>query len=218
MIRESDREFPRPTPAQRHAPLDDRSRCAALQESHRPGSQTGLSRPPAHRESPRLDRRHRCHGGDRHGRTGRRDRDARRAAADEPRVTVGADKLYDTRGWVAAVRAMRVTPHVAQKATPRRQCHRRAHHATPRLRGQSAQTETGRAGLRVDEDRRAVAQTASSWRPTRRLEGEPSGPRPTTSCAGATSSRIPCDCDGGDRPIRIMAMNSSPSTKKETGC
>src|SRR3954468_7630911 len=29
------------------------------------------------------------------------------------RVTVGADKLYDTRDWVAAVRRMQVTPHVA---------------------------------------------------------------------------------------------------------
>ena len=30
------------------------------------------------------------------------------------RVTVGADKAYDTRAWVAAVRQMRITPHVAQ--------------------------------------------------------------------------------------------------------
>ena len=29
------------------------------------------------------------------------------------RVTVGADKLYDTREWVATVRRMRITPHVA---------------------------------------------------------------------------------------------------------
>jgi transposase len=30
------------------------------------------------------------------------------------RITVGADKLYDTREWIAAVRTMRITPHVAQ--------------------------------------------------------------------------------------------------------
>jgi transposase len=30
------------------------------------------------------------------------------------RLTVGADKAYDTRAWVAAVRRMRITPHVAQ--------------------------------------------------------------------------------------------------------
>jgi transposase len=30
------------------------------------------------------------------------------------RLTVGADKLYDVREWIEAVRAMRITPHVAQ--------------------------------------------------------------------------------------------------------
>jgi transposase len=33
------------------------------------------------------------------------------------RITVGADKLYDTREWVATVRRMHITPHVAQHAT-----------------------------------------------------------------------------------------------------
>jgi len=32
------------------------------------------------------------------------------------RITVAADKLYDRRAWVGAVRRMRVTPHVAQYA------------------------------------------------------------------------------------------------------
>lgn len=35
------------------------------------------------------------------------------------RRTVGADKLYDTCGWVTAVRALGVTPHVAQYVRPR---------------------------------------------------------------------------------------------------
>ena len=35
------------------------------------------------------------------------------------RLPVGADKLYDTREWVAAVRRMRITPHVAQHARRR---------------------------------------------------------------------------------------------------
>jgi Transposase DDE domain len=30
------------------------------------------------------------------------------------RLTVAGDKAYDTRAWVAAVRRMRITPHVAQ--------------------------------------------------------------------------------------------------------
>jgi len=35
------------------------------------------------------------------------------------RVTVGADKWYDTREWVAAVRQMRITPHVAASVNRR---------------------------------------------------------------------------------------------------
>lgn len=35
------------------------------------------------------------------------------------RVTVGADKLYDTFEWVAAVRQMRITPHVAASVNRR---------------------------------------------------------------------------------------------------
>jgi transposase len=34
------------------------------------------------------------------------------------RLTVAADKLYDRRAWVGAVRRMRITPHVAQYAGP----------------------------------------------------------------------------------------------------
>jgi transposase len=35
------------------------------------------------------------------------------------RRTVGADKLFDTRAWVAGVRALGMTPHVAQYVRPR---------------------------------------------------------------------------------------------------
>ena len=51
--------------------------------------------------------------------TGTAERDAAIAMLGElpltaRRLTVGADKNYDTRAWVAAVRAMGITPHVAQ--------------------------------------------------------------------------------------------------------
>ena len=81
---ESDGEFPRRDAAQRHAcsrrPIPTRGsiRKAAASEA-----QAGVSRASAHRESPRPDRRHGGHGGDRDGRTRRRDRDARRVAADD---------------------------------------------------------------------------------------------------------------------------------------
>jgi transposase len=53
------------------------------------------------------------------GATGTAERDAAIAMLGElpltaRRPTVGADKNYDTRAWVAAVRAMGITPHVAQ--------------------------------------------------------------------------------------------------------
>jgi hypothetical protein len=57
--------------------------------------------------------------------TGTAERDAAIAMLGElplttRRVTVGADKNYDTRAWVRAVRVMGITPHVAQNTTSRR--------------------------------------------------------------------------------------------------
>ena len=40
------------------------------------------------------------------------------------RITVGGDKNYDTRGFVADCRAMRVVPHVAQNTAGRSSGHR----------------------------------------------------------------------------------------------
>jgi transposase len=52
--------------------------------------------------------------------TGTAERDAAAAMLQARRGTVGADKAYDTRDFVAAVRAAGVTPHVAQNQTNRR--------------------------------------------------------------------------------------------------
>jgi transposase len=56
--------------------------------------------------------------------TGTAERDAAIAMLDaipgRDRVTVGADKAYDTADFVAQLRAMTVTPHVAQNITPHR--------------------------------------------------------------------------------------------------
>src|SRR3954454_23864794 len=41
------------------------------------------------------------------------------AMPGQPRITVGADKLFDTSGFVADMRALNVTPHVAQNDTGR---------------------------------------------------------------------------------------------------
>ena len=34
-------------------------------------------------------------------------------------MTIGADKAYDTQGWIAEVRGMNITPHVAQNENRR---------------------------------------------------------------------------------------------------
>ena len=59
------------------------------------------------------------------GATGTAERDAAIAMLGElplttRRITVGADKGYDTRAWVRAVRIMGITPHVAQNTKYRR--------------------------------------------------------------------------------------------------
>ena len=41
------------------------------------------------------------------------------AGVPGPRLTVGGDKGYDTRGFVATLRALGATPHIAQKARSR---------------------------------------------------------------------------------------------------
>jgi hypothetical protein len=43
-----------------------------------------------------------------------------RQAPDARRLTLGADKAYDTRDFVADLRQLNVTPHVAQNDTNRR--------------------------------------------------------------------------------------------------
>jgi hypothetical protein len=71
------------------------------------------------------------------------------------RVTVAADKGYDTKEFVREMRGMNVTPHVAQSAerlTTGRQRHRWTHHAAARIQSQSGQAETDRGSIRLVED------------------------------------------------------------------
>jgi transposase len=69
------------------------------------------------------------------------------------RVTVGADKLYDTRDWIDAVRTMRVTPHVAQNIA--------------RLGGSAIDGRTVRhAGYAVSQRKRKLVEQAFGWMKT----------------------------------------------------
>ena len=84
------------------------------------------------------------------------------------RITVGADKGYDTQRFVAACRLMGITPHVAQKQSVHRD--RRPDHADCGLRSESAPAQADRGSLRLDEDNRPVAEAPSSRRATGRLD------------------------------------------------
>jgi transposase len=66
------------------------------------------------------------------------------------RVTVGADKLYDTRDWVATVRRMRITPHVAA--------------SLDRRGGSATDARTWRhAGYQVSQRKRKLIEQAFGW-------------------------------------------------------
>ena len=81
----------------------------------------------------------------------------------EKRVTVGADKGYDTRGLVREMRERNVTPHVSENTIRSWwQRHRRPHDAASRIPGEPAQTEADRGSIRVVKDRGHVAQDATS--------------------------------------------------------
>jgi transposase len=69
------------------------------------------------------------------------------------RVTVGADKWYDTREWVASVRAMHITPHVAASVN--------------RQGGSAIDGRTLRhAGYVVSQRKRKLVEQAFGWMKT----------------------------------------------------
>jgi transposase len=69
------------------------------------------------------------------------------------RITVGADKLYDTREFVAAVRQMRITPHVAA--------------SVDRRGGSTLDHRTLRhAGYAISQRKRKLVEQAFGWMKT----------------------------------------------------
>jgi IS5 family transposase len=70
------------------------------------------------------------------------------------RLTVAADKAYDTRGFVANLRAMRVTPHVAQYA------------ATAHRRSAIDGRTTRHAGYARSQRRRKLVEQSFGWMKT----------------------------------------------------
>lgn len=107
--------------------------------------------------------------------TGTAERDASlvmisRRPGDHP-ITVGEDKACDTRDHAAELRHLRAMPHVAQFAPGSVAAVRSMPHDLPSwVCDQSAQTQTGRTGVWLDENDRAAPQTAPSPRRPRRVD------------------------------------------------
>ena len=78
----------------------------------------------------------------------------------ERRLTLGADKGYDTAGFVAECRRMCVTPHVAAKI--KHSAHRRPHDAACGLRHEPEEAQAHRGGVRLGEDHRRHGQGESA--------------------------------------------------------
>ena len=80
------------------------------------------------------------------------------------RLTLGADKGYDTKNFVADLRDLNVAPHVAQNTTNRAS----AHDAASWLCCQPDHSQTDRGKLRLDQDDRRTAQNQTQGCGSRR--------------------------------------------------
>ena len=80
-----------------------------------------------------------------------------RHAPGARRLTLGADKAYDTHAFVANLRELHVTPHVAQNDTNRRSAidRRTTQHADY---GQPADAKAHRGIVRLGQDDRGLAR------------------------------------------------------------
>jgi transposase len=78
------------------------------------------------------------------------------------RVTLGADKGYDTHDFVAELRHMEITPHICAERHEPSQRRGRTYYAPCWVSTQPEGTQTNRRGIRLDEKHRAVAQATAS--------------------------------------------------------
>ena len=109
--------------------------------------------------------------------TGNAERDAAKdmvaAMPGRHAITLSADKAYDTQDFVASMRAMRVTPHVAQNTAGRRS---RIDRRTTRHPGYAISQRVRkqiRGDLRLGQDDRRPAQDPPPWHRPGRLDVHP---------------------------------------------
>ena len=121
------------------------------------------------------------------------------------RLTLGADKGYDSADFVAALRRMVVTPHRTEGPAFR---HRRTNHAPSRLRPVPAAPEEDRGTLRLGQDRGRHGPDRSP-RPRQ-------GPRAVHDDHGGLQPRKIAEALGSlttaATPIRVRPPMSRPPT------
>ena len=125
-------------------------------QGQRPGGQALLHGARADGEPARAGRAGRCDPGQRNGRARGGARHGRPASSGHSnRLTLGADKGYDTSDFVADLRQKCVTPHVAQKAKGSAIDGRTTRHAGYAV---SQEAQARRGGLRLGQDDRRLRQ------------------------------------------------------------
>ena len=90
------------------------------------------------------------------------------------RITVGADRAYDTADFVAGLHGLNAKPHVAQNPPRPALAGRPPHGAPSRLPGGPTGAQADRGGVRLDEDHRRLGQNPLPWyHPGRLKSGVP---------------------------------------------
>ena len=147
--RQSHGEFPRGIAAERHPSVHDRSRRPARAQGAGQRSEALLRGPCAARQSTRVGRQCLRDGGDRHGRT----RGGRCCCWARSRTAApsAATRVSTSRSFVAGVRALAITPHVAQKASK-----------AARIDGRT----TRHAGYAISQRKRKLIEQVFGWMKT----------------------------------------------------
>ena len=161
--------FPRREARQRHARKHDRSRCQALSQGQEPAGQALLHGPRADREPARPGRAGGRDAGDRQGRAAGCVGDDRQA-----RSRLGAPAHAGRRQGLRHLRLRRRSQadvrDAARGAEGQGIGHRRPHHTACGLRGEPAQTQAGRGGVRLGQDHRRPRKGESARAATRELQ------------------------------------------------
>ena len=110
------------------------------------------------------------------------------------RITVGGDKNFDTAGFVAALRDLNATPHVAQNTSNRRSAIDGRTTRHPGYAVEPADPQADRGGVRLDQGDRPAAARPASRQGAGRLAVHPGGrglqPDPTAQAAGGRMTTV----------------------------